>query len=67
MRLFGIILVVVLNLALVMSTSVRMNTQVQFSLSHELVNYLALILLDLSIVLPLVIDIQKAVHEEFAA
>ncbi|CAN5607292.1 hypothetical protein BH10CYA1_BH10CYA1_12090 [soil metagenome] len=59
MRIFGIVLMVVLNVSLVMSDVERANNASHFSLPHELVTYLALILLDTTVLMPLLFEVDK--------
>lgn len=59
MRIFGIALMALLNVSLVMSDIERANKAAHFSLPHELVTYLALILLDTTVLLPLIFEVDK--------
>lgn len=59
MRIFGIVLMVVLNISLVMSDIERAQKSAHFSLLHELITYVALLLLDTTVLLPLLFEVDK--------
>lgn len=59
MRIFGIVLMSVLNVSLVMSDIERANKAAHFSLVHELITYMALFLLDTTVLLPLLFEVDK--------
>jgi hypothetical protein len=58
-RIFGIILMVILNVSLVMSDVERAQKAAHFSLPHELITYLALFLLNTTVLMPLLFEIDK--------
>jgi hypothetical protein len=58
-RIFGIILMVILNVSLVMSDVERAQKAAHFSLPHELITYLALFLLDTTVLMPLLFEVDK--------
>jgi hypothetical protein len=58
-RIFGIVLMTVLNISLVMSDIERANKAAHFSLIHELITYLALFLLDTTVLMPLLFEVDK--------
>lgn len=59
MRIFGIVLMSVLNVSLVMSDIERANKAAHFSLVHELITYVALLLLDTTVLMPLLFEVDK--------
>jgi hypothetical protein len=59
MRIFGIVLMLVLNVSLVMSDVERANKAAHFSLPHELITYLALFLLNTTVLMPLLFEVDK--------
>jgi hypothetical protein len=59
MRIFGVVLMCVLNVALVMSDIERMGKHLQFSISHEVISYVALLILDVTILLPLLFEVDS--------
>jgi len=59
MRIFGIVLMLVLNVSLVMSDYERASKSLHFSLPHELITYLALLLLDTTVLMPLLFEVDK--------
>ncbi len=59
MRIFGIVLMAVLNVSLVMSDIERANNASHFSLMHEAITYLALFLLDTTVLMPLLFEVDK--------
>lgn len=59
MRIFGIVLMSVLNVSLVMSDIERANKAAHFSLAHELITYVALLLLDTTVLMPLIFEVDK--------
>lgn len=59
MRIFGIVLMAVLNVSLVMSDIERANNASHFSIPHELITYLALFLLDTTVLMPLLFEVDK--------
>ncbi len=59
MRIFGIVLMVVLNISLVMSDIERAGKAAHFSLIHELITYVALFLLNTTVLMPLLFEVDK--------
>lgn len=59
MRIFGIVLMAVLNVSLVMSDIERANNASHFSLMHEFITYVALFLLDTTVLMPLLFEVDK--------
>jgi hypothetical protein len=59
MRIFGIVLMLILNVSLVMSDIERAQKAVHFSLPHELITYVALFLLDTTVLMPLLFEADK--------
>ena len=60
MRVFGVVLLVVLNVALIMSDVERFNKHLKFSFAHEFISYIALLLLDVTILLPILFEVDQA-------
>jgi hypothetical protein len=63
-RIFGFIVMAVLNVSLVMSDVERIGKHHELSLIQEVITYLALIVIDATLLLPIVFEVDKVIVQD---
>ncbi len=63
-RVFGVVIMVTLNVSLVMSNVERLNNHFKFNIAHELLTYFALLIIDVFMLLPIIFEVDKATVQD---